>query len=101
MPNSTVRPLFHGTPVLISKRQIYREKQIDALKKLTKLMELVIEQEKKYGERLLSHINFYYLMVQLGIEYYSNLGMKLVSYYSKILVKSIKKSIFELYNLSC
>ena len=50
---------------LPSKRQIYRDKQVEALKELTRLMELVTEQEKKYEERLSPHSNFYrrHLMV--------------------------------------
>ena len=68
LPNSTVCPLSqipHGSSVPLPKRQIYREKQIVALKELTRLMELVTEQEKKYRERLSPHSNFFqrHLMV--------------------------------------
>lgn len=69
LPNSTVCPLSHiprGSSVPLPKQQIYREKQIVALKELTRLMELVTEQEKKYRERLSPHSNFfqYHFMVQ-------------------------------------
>lgn len=69
LPNSIVCPLSHiprGSSVPLPKQQIYREKQIVALKELTRLMELVTEQEKKYRERLSPHSNFfqYHFMVQ-------------------------------------
>lgn len=62
LPNGIVCPLFQiprGTSLFLSKQQIYREKQIEALKELTKLMELVTEQEKKYGDRLSLYSHFH------------------------------------------
>lgn len=57
--------ILYGESPFSSKRQIYRDKQVEALKKLTRLMELVIEQEKKYEKRLSPYSNFYrcHLMV--------------------------------------
>lgn len=69
LPNGNVCLLSEipcSTSAPLSKRQLYRKKQINALKDLTRLVELVTEQEKKYKERLSPHSNFYccHLMVQ-------------------------------------
>lgn len=49
-----------------SKREVEKEQSINALQNLTRLLELVREQEKKYEERLSPHSNFYrrHVMVQ-------------------------------------
>lgn len=39
--------------------QSHKEQQIEALKDLSQLIELVTEQEKKYGDRLFPHSNYY------------------------------------------
>lgn len=69
LPNGTVCLLSEipcGEPPPLSKQRIYRDKQVEALKELTRLMELVTEQEKKYEEGLSPHSHFYrrHLMVQ-------------------------------------
>lgn len=43
----------------LSKQQISKNQRPEALKNLTRLLELVIEQEKKYEDRLSPHSNFY------------------------------------------
>lgn len=50
----------------MSRMQRQREQRLEASKDLTKLLELVTEQEKKYGGRLSQYSNFYrrHLMVQ-------------------------------------
>ncbi len=54
-----------GSPSL-SKQEIHKQQQIEALEDLTRLLKLVTEQEKKYEDRLSPHSNFYrrHLMVQ-------------------------------------
>ena len=42
-----------------SKREIQKEQRIDALQDLTKLLQLVTDQEKKYEEQLSPHSDFY------------------------------------------
>ena len=56
---------YRGLPFL-SKQQIHRNQQVEALKDITRLLTLVTKQEKKYGDRLSPCSNFYrrYLMVQ-------------------------------------
>ena len=46
--------------------QSHKKRQIKALKDLSRLIELVTEQEKKYGDRLSPHSNYYrrHVMVQ-------------------------------------
>ena len=50
----------------LSQEESFREQRVIALKEITRLLELVIEQEKKYEKRLSPHGNFYrrHLMVQ-------------------------------------
>lgn len=50
----------------LSQEESSREQRVIALKEITRLLELVTEQEKKYEERLSPHGNFYqrHLMVQ-------------------------------------
>ena len=60
-PNS-VYPLSQipsGCTPSKSKREVEKEQRINALQDLTRLLELVTEQEKKYEERLSPHSNFY------------------------------------------
>ncbi len=49
---------------------MHRIQRVEALKDLNRLLELVTEQDKKYGGRLSSHSNFYrrHLMVQQFIQ---------------------------------
>ena len=66
---SFILPLFqvpHGCLPPLSKKQHSKLDRIEALKDLTRLLELVTEQEKKYEGRLSPHSNFYrrYLMAQ-------------------------------------
>ena len=51
---------------LLSQEESFREQRVIALKEITRLLELVTEQEKKYEERLSPHGNFYrqHLMLQ-------------------------------------
>ena len=44
-----------GSPSL-SKQEIHKQQQVEALKDLTRLLKLVTEQEKKYEDRLSPHI---------------------------------------------
>ena len=48
-----------GSAPFLSKQQIQRNERLAALKDMSRLLQLVIEQEKKYGNRLSPHNNFY------------------------------------------
>lgn len=59
MPNNIICLLFKiycGKPYLFT----YKNKQVKALKELTRRIKLVIEQEKKYTQKLSLYNNFYY-----------------------------------------
>ena len=59
---SSVPPLsqvLHGCLPPLSKQQHSKNDRIKALRDLTRLLELVTEQEKKYKGRLSPHSNFY------------------------------------------
>ena len=58
------------TPLFQDK--FFREQRVVALKRVTRLLELVTEQEKKYEKKLSSHSNFYrrHLMVQQCLQIY-------------------------------
>ena len=59
-----------GGPPPVSKQETHRIQRVEALKDLNRLLELVTEQDKKYGSRLSTHSNFYrrHLMVQQFIQ---------------------------------
>ena len=61
-----VSEILRGGLPSLSKQQIHRNQQVEALKDITRLLTLVTEQEKKYRDRLSPHSNFYrrHLMVQ-------------------------------------
>lgn len=65
-PVSLLSQLPRGDLISKSKVQLRKEQRSQALKDITRLLELVTEQEKKYGERLSVQSNFYrrHLMVQ-------------------------------------
>lgn len=48
-----------GGPPPLSKQQIHKNQRVEALKDLTWLLELVTEQEKKYGNKFLPLSSFY------------------------------------------
>ena len=58
--------ILRGGPPPVSKQETYRIQQVEVSKDLNRLLELVTEQDKKYGGRLSPHSNFYrrHLMVQ-------------------------------------
>ncbi len=59
-----------GFAPFLSKQQIHRNQCLAALKDMSRLLQLVTEQEKKYGDRLSPHSNFYrrHMMVQQFIQ---------------------------------
>ena len=70
-PNNSVSPIPSLSDVPpgctpFSKEQIHDNQQVKALEDLNRLLKLVTEQEKQYGDRLSPHSNFYrrHLMVQ-------------------------------------
>ena len=64
-PNNSVSSIpslsniSRGCSPPLSKQQIHKNQQVEALKDLTRLLKLVTEQEKKYGDRLSPNSNFY------------------------------------------
>lgn len=65
-PLSSLSQLPRSSSAPKSKIQLRIEQRLEASKDLTRLLNLVTEQEKKYGERLLPYSNFHrrHLMVQ-------------------------------------
>lgn len=63
---SSLSEIPRGCSPPLSKEQIPRNQQVEALEDLTRLLRLMTEQEKKYEDRLSPHSNFYrrHLMVQ-------------------------------------
>lgn len=48
---SFLSKILRGCSPPLSKKQIYRNQQVEALENFTRLLKLVTEQEKKYGDR--------------------------------------------------
>ena len=67
---SSIIPFLSEIPcrrlLLLFKQQVNKIQRIVTLKDLTRLLDLVTEQEKKYEDRMSPHINLYrqHLMVQ-------------------------------------
>ena len=61
-PGDEITPLSKvpsGRTPLLSQQEIRRTQQMEALKDLSQLLDLVTEQENQYGDRLSLHSDYY------------------------------------------